>query len=230
MGFEPTIGFPLCSVSNRVLSASQPRLRCCTFNGAGSGGQERKAAGAGEMTGGWHSAVYQALSPVIEGGKVALSLSLSSSPDLPERAANARGTFHDGRCLSHFRAGHTDFDWQVRTRGNVALRYTRGEMLGSVVTRIGPVNQTIEKPKGGPTSLPFGMAFSCVAGSLTLNGIACLAPARPPIPACRRQSSPDLCPIRGPWLMCQKPAARGDGRKTQGRQEEDRLKPPEPGG
>ncbi len=38
MGFEPTIGFPLCSVSNRVLSASQPRLRRVVFNrGAGRG-------------------------------------------------------------------------------------------------------------------------------------------------------------------------------------------------
>ena len=43
VGFEPTVGFPLRSVSNRVLSASQPRFRSVPFNGAGAGGQEGKA-------------------------------------------------------------------------------------------------------------------------------------------------------------------------------------------
>ena len=42
VGFEPTVGFPLRSVSNRVLSASQPRFRCVSFNGAGQRGQEGK--------------------------------------------------------------------------------------------------------------------------------------------------------------------------------------------
>ena len=42
VGFEPTVGFPLRSVSNRVLSASQPRFRSPPFNGAGGRGQEGK--------------------------------------------------------------------------------------------------------------------------------------------------------------------------------------------
>ena len=40
VGFEPTIGFPLCSVSNRVLSASQPRLRRPPFSQPRDRGQE----------------------------------------------------------------------------------------------------------------------------------------------------------------------------------------------
>ena len=42
VGFEPTVGFPLRSVSNRVLSASQPRFRRGSFNRAGGRGQEGK--------------------------------------------------------------------------------------------------------------------------------------------------------------------------------------------
>ncbi len=42
VGFEPTVGFHPRSVSNRVLSASQPRFRRVLFNGAGQAGQEGK--------------------------------------------------------------------------------------------------------------------------------------------------------------------------------------------
>ena len=42
VGFEPTVGFPLRSVSNRVLSASQPRFRWRLFNQARVRGQEGK--------------------------------------------------------------------------------------------------------------------------------------------------------------------------------------------
>ena len=42
VGFEPTVGFPLRSVSNRVLSASQPRFRYPSFSDAARRGQEGK--------------------------------------------------------------------------------------------------------------------------------------------------------------------------------------------
>lgn len=42
MGFEPTVEFPPRSVSNRVLSASQPRLRRVPFNGAKARGQAER--------------------------------------------------------------------------------------------------------------------------------------------------------------------------------------------
>ena len=42
VGFEPTVGFPLRSVSNRVLSASQPRFRRFPFSHGGARGQEGK--------------------------------------------------------------------------------------------------------------------------------------------------------------------------------------------
>ena len=42
VGFEPTVGFPLRSVSNRVLSASQPRFRRDLFSEAAGRGQEGK--------------------------------------------------------------------------------------------------------------------------------------------------------------------------------------------
>ena len=47
VGFEPTVGFPLRSVSNRVLSASQPRFRqvlfiCAPPRGQGGKGGRRK--------------------------------------------------------------------------------------------------------------------------------------------------------------------------------------------
>ncbi len=45
VGFEPTVGFPLRSVSNRVLSASQPRFRRDLFSDAGGRGQEGKRDG-----------------------------------------------------------------------------------------------------------------------------------------------------------------------------------------
>ena len=42
VGFEPTVGFHPRSVSNRVLSASQPRFRWRIFNGAVEPGQGEK--------------------------------------------------------------------------------------------------------------------------------------------------------------------------------------------
>ena len=42
VGFEPTVGFPLRSVSNRVLSASQPRFRCVPFSDLDGREQEGK--------------------------------------------------------------------------------------------------------------------------------------------------------------------------------------------
>lgn len=47
VGFEPTVGFPPRSVSNRVLSASQPRLRRISFSGLQRGGQEEREMGRG---------------------------------------------------------------------------------------------------------------------------------------------------------------------------------------
>lgn len=44
VGFEPTVGFPLRSVSNRVLSASQPRFRRLSFSHPCARGQEGKAS------------------------------------------------------------------------------------------------------------------------------------------------------------------------------------------
>ena len=44
VGFEPTVGFHPRSVSNRVLSASQPRFRWRIFNGAVQPGQGGKMA------------------------------------------------------------------------------------------------------------------------------------------------------------------------------------------
>ena len=46
MGFEPTVGFPPRSVSNRVLSASQPRLRRGSFKRRSGRGQGGKPAAA----------------------------------------------------------------------------------------------------------------------------------------------------------------------------------------
>lgn len=43
VGFEPTVGFHPRSVSNRVLSASQPRLRRIPFSEEGAAGQGGKA-------------------------------------------------------------------------------------------------------------------------------------------------------------------------------------------
>lgn len=48
VGFEPTVGFPLRSVSNRVLSASQPRLRRKSFNRVGQRGQGERLGHEGE--------------------------------------------------------------------------------------------------------------------------------------------------------------------------------------
>ncbi len=45
VGFEPTVRFPVRSVSNRVLSASQPRLQRASFNNAKARGQGRKDEG-----------------------------------------------------------------------------------------------------------------------------------------------------------------------------------------
>lgn len=42
VGFEPTVEFPPRSVSNRVLSASQPRLRRVPFNGGQARGQAER--------------------------------------------------------------------------------------------------------------------------------------------------------------------------------------------
>lgn len=50
VGFEPTKGFPPCSVSNRVLSASQPRLRRRSFNVAVRAGQEGKRPAPGALS------------------------------------------------------------------------------------------------------------------------------------------------------------------------------------
>ena len=43
VGFEPTVGFPLRSVSNRVLSASQPRFQHLSLSHPCEKGQEGKA-------------------------------------------------------------------------------------------------------------------------------------------------------------------------------------------
>ena len=51
VGFEPTVGFHPRSVSNRVLSASQPRLRRVPFSRAGAAGQGGKVAGGRRFPG-----------------------------------------------------------------------------------------------------------------------------------------------------------------------------------
>ena len=51
VGFEPTVGFPLRSVSNRVLSASQPRFRRGLFSGAAGRGQEGKRGWGVDLVG-----------------------------------------------------------------------------------------------------------------------------------------------------------------------------------
>ena len=45
VGFEPTKGFPPCSVSNRVLSASQPRLQLRYLIGGRGGGKGKSVTG-----------------------------------------------------------------------------------------------------------------------------------------------------------------------------------------
>ena len=51
VGFEPTVRFPVRSVSNRVLSASQPRLRSCDLMAAKVGGKWKGALTPGFATG-----------------------------------------------------------------------------------------------------------------------------------------------------------------------------------
>ena len=61
VGFEPTVGFPLRSVSNRVLSASQPRFRRVSFNRAGGRGQEGKRR--------WALGILRQIQPIWRGAK-----------------------------------------------------------------------------------------------------------------------------------------------------------------